>query len=198
MMTLRTRIFIIISILILVALSISIFLYVRSRPTAPADINTAVDNGSGPVFAENTPVNNQIKGISPTEITQPIVISDPVAIEKAGVKQLARVFVERYQTFSTDNNYDNIRQVEVLVTSKLWKTLSARLNTPPAKTFTGVTTEVFTTNLDSFGNNSASVTTYTRRTTESEGEITTTNQIYKVQLLKSGNVWLVDSFLDVE
>lgn len=196
-MTLRARIFIMLTVFVLAVLSVSLFLYVRSRPKKadPADNNTVTEQNSGNVATGFVPVTNQNGGGTPVVVTQPLVVTDPVAIEKAGVEQLARVFTERYQTFSSDNNYANIRQVETLVTADLWKNLSARLKVPPTKTFTGVTTDAFATDVVSFGDGKATVVAQTRRTMDQNGKITVTNQNYKIELLKVGSSWLVDSFV---
>lgn len=188
MMSLRSRIFVLLSLIIFVILAISIGLLVlRDKPEgevpndkAPAGTNEPVVGGS--VSAENVP-------------NTPLPIqTNPLEVEQNGVKQLARVFVERYNTYSTENDYANIREVEELVTPALWTRISARLSTPPAGPFIGVTTRAVGATLGAWEDAAATVTVKAYRATTKDGATTNTNQDVTVYFVKTGDAWLVDKF----
>lgn len=190
-MTLRARIFIIVSLAVLAVLGVVLFLIVRSRPTtAPV---TAVPAEENVIGKDNfQPVN------LPATATLPATVSPHAATTEEAVKnyirQQAKTFIERYGSYSSENNYDNIREVESLVTGSLWKTLSARLNVKPAGTFVGVTTRVFSTELTAYEKDKATVALKTVKT-ETKGEtVNDYQQDATVNLVKSGDKWLVDGF----
>lgn len=192
-MTLRGRIFILITAIVLVVLSVSIFLLVRNRNKPPATNNTTDNTQNNISQITNSNVINS--GGQKVVINKPTVVKDPLELEKAAVQRVASVFVERYQTYSTDNNYDNIRQVQDLVTDSLWNKLSPRLKVKQVNNgFVGVTSQAFSTDLKNWASDKATVQVDTRRTLNKDGKSTVTNQAYTVEMVKTGSDWLVDSF----
>jgi hypothetical protein len=192
-MPLRTRLFIIISIVALLILGISVFLLIAGKKSS-APVNQPSNAGSD----GNLPTNNTVPGgVQPTIIPNgvPIKPATTAEIEKNAAKQLAKIFVERFNTYSSDNAYQNIRDVQALVTNSFWKTLSARLSLPPASvgTFVGATTEVIVANVGVFNTSTASVAIKTRRTTTQNNGTTVSYQDIIVSLTKSNGAWLVDS-----
>lgn len=199
MFTLRARIFIITSVIVLLILGISIglLLFSRSRQ-APASPPAApiVDTTSG---ATNTlpiitaPLKTEVQDTVPTGI--PVKERTPTEVTQGAVKQFAKIFIERYTTYSTDSNFQNIRDVEELVTPRLWSILSAKLATPPASTaFTGVTTQAIMVTLLDWQDTAATLEIKTRQvTTKGASASATTYVTYKVRLEKQANAWLVDS-----
>ncbi len=193
-MSLRARIFILISILVLLVLGVSIFLVVRNKnknaqPEAGTPQSNTATSGNGQPDTQ-TPVGSQ------APVGLPAKTATPLEIEKNGAQQLAKVFVERYGTYSTDNNFQNIKDVETLVTQSLWSKISAPMS---AKTttgsFAGVTTKVISMNLTSWSDTKATVELKTMRTEEKNGTVTTRYQNATVEMVKVGTSWLIDKIV---
>jgi hypothetical protein len=193
-MTLRSRLFIIISLIILVVLGISLFLVVRGRKAAAPEGQTPAPGGQATVPSGQAGETGELK----TVVTQPAPPRKLTTLEaeQNGVKQLANIFIERFQSYSTDADFQNVREIESMVTPALWKRLSSKISdTPPSGPFVGVTTEVVVATLKEWNPPSATIHLKTRVITEKNGAVTRTFPEYDVTLVKSGNDWLVDSFI---
>jgi hypothetical protein len=114
-------------------------------------------------------------------------------IEQNSVRQLAKIFTERFNTYSTDSGSQNIKEVQNLVSASMWKRITGKGDTSGG-TFMGVTTEALTTSLDSWKPPSATVSLQTRRTIEQNGLTSQKNQTITVTLTKASGSWLVDSY----
>jgi hypothetical protein len=137
------------------------------------------------VPSTTVPTGLQIKPASSLENTQ------------NGVRQLAKVFVERYNSFSTQNNFQNIREVRDLVTPTLWTRISQPLNKPAPlnQTYMSVLAEAMNTTLNSWTDARAEVLVKVRKTTEETGKKTLESyQDVTVVMVLSGKNWLADSF----
>lgn len=118
-----------------------------------------------------------------------------VEIEKRGVESFARVFAQIYGSFSSDNNYQNVFDVQALVTPQLWSKIKPPSATkPPATSFTGVTTQTLLAKMTAWNTTSATVEVESLRTETKAGKTNTFNQKATVTLVKQGTSWLVDSF----
>jgi len=200
-MSLRARIFIIISVVILIILGISLFLMSDFgkkvvSPAVPAEQNlpSATQTNNTPTNATNQPVVNTPTATIPVNVTTEDV-------EKNAAKQLAKVFIERYGTYSTDNGSENIRDVQGLVTPTLWTTLSARIgntvvneNRAPSGSFYGISTQVFSMELVNWLSDSAMVALQLVRTEEKNGIRTVKHQNAEVNMVKQNGQWLVQNF----
>lgn len=191
-MSLRARIFVIVSILVLFILGISIFLVINKNKPAPStqDDQTATAPNGGASVPDSSSVATSI----PEGLRAKIVT--PVEAEKKGVEQLAKVFVERYSTYSTDNDWQNIKDVETLVTRSLWSKISASITAKnPNQSFVGMTTKVISMELLNWSDTKAKVELKTSRTEEKNGVVTTRYQSITVELVKVKDLWLVDKLL---
>ncbi len=194
-MSLRARIFIIVSILVLLVLGISIFLIVgnknkNSQPqTGAPQNNSSVVTGTGQPGAQTT-----IGAQAPAGL--PAKVATPLETEKNGAQQLAKVFLERYGTYSSDNNFQNIKDVETLVTRSLWSKISAPISSKTtAQSFVGVTTKVVSMDLTAWSDAKAVVEFKTMRVEERNGVVNTKYQNATVVLIKQGSSWLVDTLV---
>lgn len=191
-MSLRARIFLIISVVVLVILAVSIFLVVRNRNK---DNQTPAPSGPTSTVSESVLPAGQL----PTEIPagMPVKTATPLEAEKNGVEQLAKVFVERYGTYSTDNLSQNVKEAQDLVTKSLWAEISVGLNAPiTSRPFYGITTKVMGTDLTSWTATKAMVSLRTRRTEDKDnGAITTRSQNVTVEMVKEGGVWLANDIV---
>lgn len=201
MLSLRARLFVIISLVVLFVLGISVFLVIRSRQTPAGTESTGTTVNGIPVnvidssnFNYNPNVATPLAG---GEIPQgtPIKPASSIEIEQNAARQLAKIFVERYNSYSTDNNFQNIIDVKELVTPELWQTLSAKIGkNPAAGPFVGVTTKVFTSEIKTWDASSAAVSLSTAIGEEKNGVISNRQQTITIDLIKSGDNWLVAKF----
>lgn len=192
-MSLRARIFIIVSVIVLLILGVSIILVVRSKnkSTTPETTILAGDN-----TVNNGQVGGQTQIGTQTPTGLPAKTATPLEAEKNGVVQLAKVFVERYGTYSTDNNFQNIKEVEAFVTQSLWSKISAPMNSKTTnQSFVGMTTKVISMDLTSWADTKATVELKTTRTEEKNGGVTARYQTITLSIVKQGSVWLVDKLV---
>lgn len=190
-MPLRTRLLLIIGVVVI--LVGGVILLAKYRPTnKPADEKTPADTSS---FQPNVQIipGTQSTAVPPGTPSKPM---STLEAEQNGVRQLAKVFVERYNTFSSENEYQNITDVKELVTASLWSRISARLKTPaaPAATFSAVTTVVVNAVLDDWKTTTASITLKSKKENETGATKNETYQTTVVTMVKLNGVWLVDSF----
>lgn len=192
MLSLRARIFIVISLILLVILGISLLLLFRAKQKAQAPeanlpgVNAPATNNGGIATQPSIP------GSAVTPAVKRV--SSDLEVEQNAVKQLARIFTERFQTYSTDNQSSNVVEVKSLVTDSLWKRISSRLTVPAANAFSGATTEVFSTKLTSWNPPQAVVDIQTIRTLEQNNKTNVKHQGITINLVKQNNNWLVDSY----
>lgn len=189
-MSLRARIFIIVSILVLFILGISIFLVInKNKSASPAKDDQTVAAPSGGAF-----VPAQLSVATPIPEGLPAKTATPLEAEQNGVQQLAKVLVERYGTYSSDNNFQNIKDVQALTTKLLWTKFSSQMKAGSAGAFVGMTTKVIGTDLTDWSGTKAVVVLTTVRTEEKNGKITTNYQNASVGMVKQDGVWLANSF----
>lgn len=187
-MSLRARIFIIVSILVLFILGVSIFLMINKNKSTPADENgqTAAPPGGG----ASVPAPSSIATSIPEGL--PAKTATPLEAEQNGVQQLAKVLVERYGTYSSDNNWQNIKDVQTLVTKSLWSKLSSQMKAASTDAFVGVTTKVIGMDLTQWSDAKAVIKLKTVRTEEKNGKFTTYYQNASVEMVKQNEQWLAD------
>lgn len=190
-MSLRARIFIIVSVIVLLVLSVSIFLYVRGK-----------NKNNNPIPVETTPTSTGTgevvlpSGQGATEIPAgiPVKTITPLEAQKNGVEQLAKTFVERYGTYSTDNESQNIKESQELVTPALWAKIGASLGASSSgQPFYGITTKIISTNITSWSETKATVSLKAMRTEDKNGTISSRNQNVTVEMVKEGEKWLASS-----
>lgn len=188
-MSLRTRIFIIISIAILLILGVSILLVVLGKKKSGETIETPpqiIDQANIETYQPAQP------GI-PDGL--PVKEPTPLEVEQNWAKQTAEIFVERYGSYSTDNNYQNIKDVQSLVTSEFWTKLSAKMAAPVPKEFYGVTVKVITNSLTDWKDNSATMEMRAIRTELKNGQTINSYKNASVSMVKQDEKWLVNSLV---
>ncbi len=203
-MSLRLRLFIIIGILALGLLAVSLFLVLKNKqlPTTPIDTNpvgTPSNLPPGTTVIDSSNFNTGLAGSSAVATPIPAglavkPISQEESIKKA-VQQLAKIFIERFGSYSTDSNFSNINEVQALVTPTLWERIKPKTAAPATGQFVGVTTQVITMEITKYeADKSAAITLTAIRSENKSGQETRTQSIANVTMVKSGNNWLVDSF----
>ena len=198
MLSLRARLFIIISLVVLFILGISLLLIIARKNPTP----TVVPGGNEQVntISINNGVTLAQNGVTVTPPSGAVIKpATPLEAEQNAVKQLARIFLERYSTYSTDNDYQNITDVQELVTPEMWIKISARMKTAPtAGSFVGVTTNVISMDLGDWSADKAMVVFKTNSVEEKNSITSSTYQTVQVFLVKTGDNWLVEKFAIVK
>jgi gamma-glutamylcysteine synthetase len=195
MLSLRARIFIIISLAVLFILGVSIFLWVKSK-----DKTATNGNGSETVTTNGGAVNqNAVKPVIVSNVTNLQVqrVSDEETQKKA-VQNLAKIFVERLNSYSSGSKFQNVRDVESMVTSNYWKQLSAKISASggviSADNFFAISVLAYGSKLMSFDNDKATVEVQAKMSEEKGGAVNKKDVQAIVNLVKTNGEWLVDSF----
>lgn len=187
-MPLRTRIFILVTIVVLFVLGVSIFLIVESRykPSAPAVVSPT---SSGPATNAVNP------GTEATVIPQNVTVMPATSgeVTETTVRQLAKIFVERFNTYSSDTMYQNIRDVQTIVSDDYWKKISLPLTRPsnPPAAFVALTTRVLAITSSEVKDYTATVVLKAQKDSTNGATTATTYSDFTVLLSKSGTRWLV-------
>ena len=183
MFTSRQKLFIVFSILVgLVAAGLLIY-KLTGKSKVPAVSNLA-----------NTTSTNQ-NASQPSSVTPKPVIKKLTAEEQEQlyVRQLAGIFTERFATYSSQNNNQNITDVLNLATEKMGGWLKSQ-GSADSTVYKGVTTEVIAGQVESLVDDTAQVRVDTRRLIEDLNGQKTENKSATVKLVKSGEDWKVDGF----
>ena len=195
MLSLRARIFIIISLIVLFILGVTIFLLVRSKNASVANNDGTTDetaqNGLNLLPATPVPVANIPNNIKVAPLTS-------LETQQKGVQQIAKIFLERYNSYSAESRYQNVLDVEVLVTKNLWEQLNVKLSPGAVNgaipTFSSVVTKSYSSKLDNWSDKSALVELQVKITEEKNGAINSRDAGAKVFLVNESGNWLVDKF----
>lgn len=194
-MPFRTRIFIVISILVFGILGVSLLL-LSNRDNNSSTIANNDPFGSAGVIEKNNFDEAVLAGVEPTVIPQGLSVKPQTSAEaeKNGVSQLAKIFVERYNTYSSENSYQNIRDVKNFVTESYWSKISSPLSvSTKSDTFVAATTEVVSLMETEMDSGSATVTLKAKKINERSGNTSSSYVDYVVSLIKDGDNWFISS-----
>jgi len=199
-MPLRTRIFILVSVIVLLILGITIILVRRNQnknngdKTPTTTINTLNDTSSFDVIDANNFDPSKISGGNPSTPSVPNKTFTQGEATQNSVKQLAKIFAERYGSYSTDNNGQNVKEVKELVTPELWEKIKPNTGVK-AVSFVGVSTQAIAVEINKWSESEALMKVKTIRTQEKNGKSSTLQQVGAVTLVKQGTNWLVSNFV---
>ncbi len=201
-MPLRTRIFVFISATVLIVLGISILLMVINKKTKQSETATTTVSTVSSVGDNNGLVSDgsgyitDTSGLLSGQAGQKLAVQVPTTeeVEKNSVRQLAKIFIERYGSYSSDNDYQNIKEVKSLCASSLWSELSGKMTGVKSNDFTGVTTKVISSKITSWSSSAAIVSLETMKTEDSNGTVKNTQQSATVYLSYVSGQWLVNKF----
>ena len=197
-MPLRTRLFIIISAIVALILAISLVVVLGNRkkdPSTPTEVLPTTTQEQ--IINTGSVVVPTVPEISDSVTNGTVTIKEQTTTEaqQNGAKQIAKIFAERYGSYSNENDYQNILEVKEISSVSMWTELSKLMqNKQNASSYFGVTTRGATMKLTKWSDSAASVTVSTVRAETQNGKTTNKEQDAKVTLIKIGKEWLVDSF----
>lgn len=169
-------------ILILLIIAIIALIFLSRKPAAePAPAQTP--------GVTLTPENSE--GVVPETLTPN---GTPIAPEERNVMRFSMQFAERYGSFSSESNYQNLIDLKPVMTVRMQQSVDAFIATQQESSeFYGVTTQAVSGVVESQTDASATVLVSTQRT-ETKGTSTSKSfaQQINVKLVKSGIEWKVD------
>lgn len=188
MMETRKKIFILLSVLVLFILAFILlyFFFYRSKPAQPTveETSTATSTTEIPATTQNTVV-------APVKNTPPPPPTTTEERERLYVKQLARTFVERFETSSSQNKNRNIEDATALSTANMASYIATKAQAQTGE-YTGVTAKVISMEVLSFDGASASVKIGAQLETQTRDSSQTSYKNGRVDLKKVDGVWKVD------
>ncbi len=189
MLTFRQRIVLFAGIPLLIIIAALVWWFVRGRqPHASPSVNPT-----------STPVETELN--TEVEYRKPDVTSTPEQIQDSPdeiyVKQVSRIFVERFSSYSNQNNNQHIDDALSMATPRMqeWVTSQRKIQ---SEQYEGVTTEVLSSRIFSYAADSATVEIGAKQTTRKAGvpgsQMVEETKIIKakVDLVKEGGTWLVN------
>ena len=188
MLTLRQRLALIITGIVL-AIVLLIFGYWWSRRVpVTSSINQTGVTSTGPVappaLSNDVPRFGDLVATAPTNVNA----------EELYIRQLAGIFVERFGSYSNQNDNRNLADVAPISTPSLMAWVS-RQAIAASNTYQGVTARVLSTNLVENTDTTATVTVGVQETVSQAGTADELRQrTGRVELLKEGKTWLVNAF----
>ena len=183
MYNLRKRLFIIISVIVAVVLAIVLFVVVLQRGDG-GEVATDI------VFEED-PVEDTTPTVQPTfePLPQPVIFQG----DELSLRQLARVFTERFFTYSNQNDNSHIEAVDDLVTDSMRRyVISQQISAND--TYEGVTTRVVAMSLGKLDNESAIIFVDTQQEFEQLGIQDVSYRSGRIEFVFVDNEWKVDGF----
>ena len=194
MLSLRQRIFVIISIVLgLVLATVLAIVALQKSKTSPTPTSTPTgqDIDFGKILDElpagtNTNTPPGFVSVEPEEVKQ----LTPTEMEQQYVRQLARLFVERFGSYSNQNRNQHIDEAKPLATEQMAEWVEKQ-RLSQERTYSGVTTRVIEHRLDSFQDGQATVAIGVQELHEGVD----TSTVYRhgtVRLVKEGETWKVD------
>jgi len=103
------------------------------------------------------------------------------------------MFVERYATYSNQNNNQHIADIMPLVTTKMSKWVENQI-VEESEEYSGVTTKLFSSDIIEINTEEAVVNVGVQQIVKGNGGEEVVYKNGTVYLLKSGNDWKVDGF----
>lgn len=129
----------------------------------------------------------------------PMPVRTPEEEAKGTVVRMARLFTERFGTFSSQSQYEGIGDVMAVTTDSFqnWlrdKYIPELKSQHSADTYSGQTTRVMSVTVEKFADNESQVAVRVQRAATSDAGATEVKySVLRVALIKQDSMWLVDS-----
>ena len=193
--------------LLIVLVSFQAVRFFQAKPASVSNapvIENAIQNGTEPVVSDQT--NTQpIANVNTAPQTPPaaIPLKEPERKDEMTSKLVAITlpFVERYGTFSNQNNFENIKDLFPYMTENLKKKSQRMIDEsagkPFQKSYTGTVTKALSYKVGSIdetgGNAALTVTTQRQEYVGTPSNYKVFTQDLSITFKKEDSVWLVDS-----
>lgn len=197
MQDLRKKLLLIIGSAIGVILLLIFLVIYFSRDTTP-------DQTTGPTTTVPTgntqqPNQNIDQGVIdplPEPVVAPITTVAPEVTPEVQAKQIARLFTERFLSYSNQNNNQHIDDVAQLATNSMQDWLNTKRIAPNTDSYFGYTTKVISSAVTQISNSNASVLLGVQQQVTENGSTKTLQKNIRIDLNRSGETWLVNRFTE--
>ncbi len=182
--------------ILLISIIVLLMIAQRFQPEASTVVtvsNTNQSTGDTTIVSANT---NNTNAVADTVIP----VNSGTVDSKTSVYQTARFFTERYGSYSTDNEYENIDSVQAFMTPAMQASATAVRQQVVTNTYYGISTQATNVKFIDFTPSAtgATVEVITRRTETTGIDTKQFTQTARLQLKKVNEAWLVDIFKWVE
>ncbi len=162
----------------------------------PIDVGSSesLDLSTWKDLADEEKVIDSSSFVKPEGINVELSDSEKVIADKAVAQQSARYFVEIFGSYSSDNNYQNLKDLQPLMTSTYWAKWEPEIKKISERTTYSIWSQAMNVSLDSYSNSAATATVLCKRG-ERKAIGDSENIFYQsaqVNLVKINNNWLVD------
>jgi len=182
----RKRLFIIIGLVSFVIIAIVLVILFLTKDK--------VDNTESVVETPQENIDNTTNNGNQNNTNTPTVKElPPQNPEEVSAKQVARIFVERFETYSNQNDNSHIDDVLFLVTDSMVSWVKEQ-SLQQSSDYQGVTTQVLASNVSDLTSNSATVNIEAWQTVENSEGTVSLQKSGEVNLVKVGAEWKVDGF----
>ncbi|OGH86359.1 MAG: hypothetical protein A2493_03725 [Candidatus Magasanikbacteria bacterium RIFOXYC12_FULL_33_11] len=200
MLTLRQKIFIsagVISAFIIIAFLVVFYIKANDKNNTQNNTNSNIVVNENVIDANNpnnvlTPINNQ---------TDENIVKPEGTPEELFVKQMAKIFVERFFTYSNQNDNVHITELEETVTPKMLSWMQTQMK-EKGQNYSGMTTRVISSSLVNFDKviGVAKVSLGVEETISQDVEDSLQQEklqkIFEVDFVLVNNDWKVDGVWD--
>lgn len=180
-------------IILVVVIIAAIIIFLLGRQT---NLNTPTNQ-----VANTTQQNTNISNINSVNLNQNINALPPETVAQAQLATIAQNFAERFGSYSNQNNFDNILNLQDLMTEKMKKWSEEYVATEKAKitdtsVYYGVTTKALSYQKINFEMDKSAGFIVTTQRVEATGTTTNITKTYyqdiTILLIKENNAWKVD------
>lgn len=193
MQDIRSRLLRIIGI-VLVLLGIIIASIYFFTKTKNSDGNTVTSTPNGELPDDFVPVplppNPSQEIPTPQELQNQPPVSQEVPEERY-VRQLARIFVERFETRSSHNDNRHIDDVRSLATTQMMTWIETQKE-EQKDTYTGQTARVISSDVGSYAESEATIHVGVQVQRQTDAGSETEQKFGRVEFVQIGGTWLVD------
>lgn len=193
MITLRQKLFIIVSTVVIVLVGILLYLYYRQTAN---DLPTVSDSVVGTEEVVSDPGGAETAEQVGERVSPTVVVAKPYS-EDVYITQLAKIFVERFYSYSTQNDSGHITDSLALASPSMQTWMNGQIKANSTD-YEGVVTSVFTSKLTEKKDEAATVSIQTQQKWERKDTSATAltqedvRRNGRVTLVKVNGVWLVD------
>jgi len=184
----RTYLIIFLVLLLLLILGIVYYFYSQQEPTLqPEPQPTTTDQQQQQPQPEPQPAETT------TQQEETESQTAPEATNQTTAKQTARIFVERFSSYSSQNENEHIESVLPLITDEM-RDWVEKQTVEQTTEYSGQTTEIIASSVEDSSSDEATVQIQALITQRSDGTESTTQKNGRVELTKVNGSWKVDGF----
>lgn len=184
----RVGIFISVVFFLLLVVVVLVLAFLRNRSSSDTTPPSTNQIGDIPTFTQ--PVSEQ-----PRTPLPPPPPSEPVQVEASGeryARQVAKIFVERFQSYSSHNDNSHIQDVLPLATERMAAWIETQ-TINQTNEYQGITTRIISSRVDTYTENqSANVLIGVQQIIEDGNGQRTAYKNGRIELVYSDNTWKVD------